>query len=189
MIHRTVEVSVTPSPRELEGELWKMDSIAQADFVLAMTQRMSDRALSVRNRVEKFAEGFENLNHDERRDAIMLFNHILEVMKNKDRELNELEERKMDFLIPSVGDEIRIKFDDETYGLRYVVGVAISADKQRITITEVDENGIKSDINPWDYPEVVRTGAHFSKLSDWYKARRNLEKSAQSMIKEWNVGG
>ena len=84
MIHRTVNVSVTLSSRELEGELWKMGNIEQADVVLAMVQRVNDRALSVYDRVEKFADGFKELSREERRDAIMLFKHILEVMQNAD---------------------------------------------------------------------------------------------------------
>lgn len=84
MINRTVNVSVTPSPRELEDELWKMNRTEQADVVLAMVQRVNGRALTVYDRVEKFADAFKELSREERRDAIMLFKHILEVMQNAD---------------------------------------------------------------------------------------------------------
>ena len=69
-----------------------MNRTEQAEIVLAMVRRVNDRALLVSDRVEKFADGFKELSREERRDAIMLFKHILEVMQNADKEEEREEE-------------------------------------------------------------------------------------------------
>ena len=39
MIRRTFNESIHLNPREIESELWEMDTIEQIDFLLAMIQR------------------------------------------------------------------------------------------------------------------------------------------------------
>lgn len=39
MIRRTFNESIHLNPREIESELWEMDTIEQVDFLLAMIQR------------------------------------------------------------------------------------------------------------------------------------------------------
>ena len=47
MIERTFAEKIEISPRELESELWEMDSVQQTDFLLALSQRYSNEFAQV----------------------------------------------------------------------------------------------------------------------------------------------
>ncbi len=42
MIRRTFNETIYLNPREIESELWEMDTIEQLDFLLAMIQRFNN---------------------------------------------------------------------------------------------------------------------------------------------------
>ena len=92
MVNRTVNVSITLNPREIEAEIWKMNSVEQADLILAMTQRFYERKNTGIARLNSLKDGFGQLNGDERRDAIMFFKGIVDTLKEADREYTKLEQ-------------------------------------------------------------------------------------------------
>ena len=47
MIRRTFNESIHLNPREIESELWNMDTIEQVDFLLAMVQRFDKEFVNV----------------------------------------------------------------------------------------------------------------------------------------------
>ena len=82
MIHRTVQVSVTPSPREIEECIWTMNSVEQTDLVLAMTQRLNDRWFFTLDRIDKLKNNFvASLNDEERKHAAVLFKAIASALE------------------------------------------------------------------------------------------------------------
>ena len=94
MIQRTETFNIELTPRELEQELWCMDSLEQAELLLAMVQRYNKQTSDVLYQLDAVTRDFCNkLNDDERRDAIMLFGEIVDYLKEADKEYREWESR------------------------------------------------------------------------------------------------
>ena len=82
MINRTVQVSVTPSPREIEECIWTMNSVEQTDLVLAMAQRLNDRWFFTLDRIDRLKNDFSTLlNDEERKHAAVLFKAIASALE------------------------------------------------------------------------------------------------------------
>ena len=79
---RKVTVSVKPTPRELEEELWEMNSLEQADFLLAMVQRFNGQTAEVLEQIYCMGMDSDNaLNDDEKKETIGFIEIILEYLK------------------------------------------------------------------------------------------------------------
>lgn len=79
---RNIEVDLHIMPRELEEELWGMDSVEQTDLLLAMSQRYRRESYKVLMQMQNIHdEVFAGLNDEERSDVVRLFETILEYLK------------------------------------------------------------------------------------------------------------
>ena len=79
---RNIEVDFHIMPRELEEELWNMDSVEQTDLLLAMSQRYKRESYKVYMQLQNIHDEFvAGLNDEERRDVVRLFEQILEYLK------------------------------------------------------------------------------------------------------------
>lgn len=79
---RNIEVDLHITPRELEEELWGMDSVEQTDLLLAMSQRYKRDSYKVLMQMQNIHDEFvAGLNDEERRDVVWLFEQILEYLK------------------------------------------------------------------------------------------------------------
>lgn len=82
MIQRKETINISLTPREIESEIWNMDSEEQADLILAMAQRYKNNTYSALMQMVSVEDDFKKmLNDDEKRDAIRLFETILEYLK------------------------------------------------------------------------------------------------------------
>lgn len=82
MIQRKETINISLTPREIESEIWNMDSEEQADLILAMAQRYKNNTGLVIMQIANVEDDFEKLlNNDEKEDAIRLFETILEYLK------------------------------------------------------------------------------------------------------------
>lgn len=81
---RNIEVDFHIMPRELEEELWGMDSVEQTDLLLAMSQRYRRESYKVLMQLQNIHDEFvEGLNDEERRDVVRLFEVILEYLRGE----------------------------------------------------------------------------------------------------------
>lgn len=79
---RNIEVDLHITPRELEEELWGMDSVEQTDLLLAMSQRYKRDSYKVLMQLQNIHDEFvTGLYEEERSDVIRLFEQILEYLK------------------------------------------------------------------------------------------------------------
>lgn len=79
---RNIEVDLHINPRELEEELWGMDSVEQTDLLLAMSQRYRRESYKVLMQLQNIHDEFvEGLNDEERSVVVRLFETILEYLK------------------------------------------------------------------------------------------------------------
>lgn len=79
---RSVDVDFHITPRELEEELWNMDSVEQTDLLLAMSQRFRNESYKVLMQMQNVHDEFvAGLNDEERRDVVRFFEQILEYLK------------------------------------------------------------------------------------------------------------
>ena len=82
MIQRTETVNIKPTSREIEQEIWNMDSTEQVDLLLAMSQRYKKETGNVLFQVYVVSEDLkEILDAEERRDVIRLFEQIVVYLK------------------------------------------------------------------------------------------------------------
>lgn len=87
MIQRRIPVNISPTPREIEQEIWQMDSVEQTDLLLAMSQRFSNECASVQSQIYAVSiDVKKELNADERRNVIHLLECILEYVKEDNNE-------------------------------------------------------------------------------------------------------
>lgn len=81
---RNIEVDFHIMPRELEEELWHMDSVEQTDLLLAMSQRFRRESYNVLMQMQNIHDEFvAGLNDEERRDVVRLFEQILEYLRGE----------------------------------------------------------------------------------------------------------
>ena len=79
---REVTVNMKPTPRELEEELWEMNSLEQSDFLLAMVQRFNGQTADVLQQIYCIGMDSNNdLNDDEKKETIGFIEIILEYLK------------------------------------------------------------------------------------------------------------
>ena len=72
------------NPRELEEELWEMDSVEQTDLLLAMSQRYKREPHKVLMQMQSIHDEFvAGLYDEERSDVVRLFETILEYLKEQ----------------------------------------------------------------------------------------------------------
>ena len=70
------------TPRELEEELWEMNSLEQSDFLLAMVQRFNNQTANVLEQIYCIGiDSNHDLNDDEKRDTIRFFEEILNYLE------------------------------------------------------------------------------------------------------------
>lgn len=82
MIQRTETISIKPTSREIEQEIWNMDSTEQVDLLLAMSQRYKRETGNVLFQAYAVSEDFYvMLSTEERRDVIRLLEQIVEYFK------------------------------------------------------------------------------------------------------------
>lgn len=87
MIIRETKVSVTPTPREIEYEIWSMNTVMQIDLILAMVQRYRNQIGDVCMQLEYLSEDLPKLlSAEEKRAAVQLFENILKYLKGDDNE-------------------------------------------------------------------------------------------------------
>lgn len=79
---RNIDVDLHITPRELEEELWGMDSVEQTDLLLAMSQRYKRDSYKVLMQLQNIHDEFvTGLYEEERNDVVRLFETILEYLK------------------------------------------------------------------------------------------------------------
>lgn len=78
MITREMLITVSPTPREIECEIWNMDSTEQADLILAMSQRYEIECGNVCVQSQAISDDLKKLlNREERIKVRRLFQHFL----------------------------------------------------------------------------------------------------------------
>ena len=65
MIQRELLVHVTPTPREIEREIWNMDSTGQVELLLAMSQRYKNECGNVCMQLQAVSDDLMGLLNDE----------------------------------------------------------------------------------------------------------------------------
>jgi hypothetical protein len=81
---RNIEVDFHITSRELEEELWHMDSVEQTDLLLAMSQRYRRESYNVLMQMQNIHDEFvEGLNDEERHDVVRFFEQILEYLRGE----------------------------------------------------------------------------------------------------------
>ncbi len=81
---RTETFEITLTSREIENEIWGLDSIQQVDLILAMAQRYKNDQYHVLMQLTNIADDFkEKLTDEERRYALRLFEDIITYLKGE----------------------------------------------------------------------------------------------------------
>ena len=71
-----INVSITPTPREIEETIWKMKPTEQADLILAIGQRFSNQRRTTVAMLNLLSDALMKLDGDERTNALMVFKSI-----------------------------------------------------------------------------------------------------------------
>ena len=92
MITREIKASIQPTSREIENEIWEMDTTKQTDLILAMGQRYKRQCADVCMQLEYLKDEVnELLTEKEKMDVIQLFEQIVDYIKND--KLSEKEQK------------------------------------------------------------------------------------------------
>ena len=84
MIERTFAEKIEISPRELESELWEMDSVQQTDFLLALSQRYSNEFAKVVMQYEYLKDSVASeLSLEERATIIYMLKTLIDYLEVK----------------------------------------------------------------------------------------------------------
>lgn len=82
MITRELSITINPTPREIEKEIWGFDSIEQSDLILAMAQRFKNERCKVLMQLEYLTDDLKSeLTKEEYNNTIYLFETILDYFK------------------------------------------------------------------------------------------------------------
>ena len=85
MIQRTEVINVELTPREIELEIWNMDSGQQADLLLAMSQRYKSDEYHFLMQLLYIKDDFNSLlSTKEKENVIKMFEDILEYIKGEE---------------------------------------------------------------------------------------------------------
>lgn len=75
---REIQVNISPTPREIEKEIWNLDATQQADLILAIAQRYKNESGKVCFQLESVKDEVQELlTTEERRWARVAFSQIL----------------------------------------------------------------------------------------------------------------
>lgn len=82
MITRELSITMNPTPREIEEEIWGFDSIEQSDLILAMAQRFKNERYKVLMQLEYLTDDLKSeLTKEEYNNAIDLFKTIVDYLE------------------------------------------------------------------------------------------------------------
>ena len=82
MITRELSITMNPTPREIEEEIWSFDSIEQSDLILAMAQRFKNERYKVLMQLEYLTDDLKSeLTKEEYNNVIDLFETIVDYFK------------------------------------------------------------------------------------------------------------
>lgn len=85
LVKREATVNVKLTPREIENEIWEMDSTEQVDLILAMAQRYKRDCGNICMQLQYIEDDFhELLTKEEQKVAIRVFESILDYLKGGD---------------------------------------------------------------------------------------------------------
>lgn len=78
MIQREVLVHVALTPREIECEIWNMDSTGQVDLLLAMSQRYKNECGNVCMQLQAVSDDLRALNDEKKTSVRQLIHQLLD---------------------------------------------------------------------------------------------------------------
>ena len=82
MITRTQTIEIKPDSREIESEIWDMDSVEQSDLILALSQRYKNEYVPFLRQLSYVRDELDSdLNDEEMAKVIDMFETILEYLK------------------------------------------------------------------------------------------------------------
>ena len=82
MITRELNITINPTPREIEKEIWGFDSVEQSDLILAMAQRFKNERFKVLMQLEYFTDSLKSeLTKEEYNNVVDLFETIVNYLE------------------------------------------------------------------------------------------------------------
>lgn len=84
MIYRTFTENIRIAPRELEKELWNMNTTEQSDFLLALSQRYKNELSNVVMQYEYLKnEVHSELTKEEQADVVNMLKILIEYLEGE----------------------------------------------------------------------------------------------------------